>query len=447
VFRAFGAIAVLCVAIATASCGGNSTPSPTPPLNLISRPVPAGQGGTLVLPSGTSVVFPPGSLGADVTVSLSQDVAATPAIPVRGWASAPGTMTVAFSNGVSQPRGVQNPPHIILTLAYDKNAAPQILLAQAPVIEVSSPGGKVARISADATFDGAKGLMSAQVSPAQIAGATKITMYAAVDAGVGTVHYGPRYWYPAQNIWSTTPFAVDPAKRTIVMVHGIFSSVETAFPCEQTLLEAGAYTQALGLDYDWTQPPGMEAPLLASLINALPVSTVDIEAHSYGTVITLAALPQISKKIGHVVLLGGPLPLHGAPQADPGYLRDLLLLGVWIAYPSEVHKASKSGMIAALATNSKAMQAIWSGLQRISLPPFVQVAGGSPLSEEVNSYPVYALYKILYGATINDGVVEQQSATQQFAHTMSTTFLSDDHLQLECDDPSIISYVGSLVHP
>lgn len=439
---------VLGVVAATASCGGNSTPSPTPPVNLISQPVPAGQGATLTLPSGTSVVFPPGSLGADVTVSLSQDAAETPAIPVRGWASAPGTMTVGFSNGVSQPHGVLNPPHITLTLAYDKNAAPRILLTQAPVIDVTSPGGKIARISADATFDSAKVLMSAQVSPAQIVGATKLKMYAAVDgSGVGKVQYGPRYWYPAQNAWSTAPFTVDPAKRTIVMVHGIFSSVETAFPCEQTLLDVGGYTQALGLDYDWTQPPAMEAPLLASLINALPVSTVDIEAHSYGTVITLAALPQISKKIGHVVLLGGPLPLHGAPQADPGYLRDLILLGVWIAYPSEVHKASKSGMIAALATNSKAMQAIWSGLQRLSLPPFVQVAGGSPLPEEVNSYPVYALYKILYGATINDGVVEQKSATQPFAHTMSTTFLSDDHLQLECDDPSIIGYVGSLVHP
>ncbi|MBV9277079.1 MAG: hypothetical protein JOZ97_02475, partial [Candidatus Eremiobacteraeota bacterium] len=391
---------------------------------------------------------PPQALAADNTASLSANPSETPAIPVQGWATAPGTMTVGFLNAVSARRGDRNPPKITLTLPYNQSAAAQILAAQAPVIQIASANGKTQFISADAAFDIAKGTMTVQLLPGQIAGATQLKVFAAVDgSGIRAVSYGPRYWYTGQNAWSATAYPVNPSKRTVVMVHGIFSSVETAFPCEQTLLDAGGYAQGLGLDYNWTQPPQVEAPILANFINSLPVSTVDIEAHSYGTVVTLAALPLITKKLGHVVLLGGPLPLNGSPQADPGYLRDLVMLGVFLAYPSDVYHAYHSGMIASMATNSPEMQRIWNALKALSLPPFVQVAGGSPLPQEVQSDAVYVLYLFLYGGAMNDGIVEQQSATQRFPTTTEITFLNDDHIQLECQDPGIISWVGSHVHP
>lgn len=443
--------ALICIAGILQSCSSSSTTSPlhNPPLlNLIVQPVTASQGGTLTLSNGASVAFPPQSLAADNTVSFSASLIETPAIPVPGWAASPGTVTVAFLNAASALRGVRNPPKITVTFPYNQSSAAQVLAAQAPVIEITSANGKVQFISADATFDASKGLMSLQLLPGQIAGATQFKVFAAVDgSGLPAPSYGPRYWDGNKNSWSATPYTVDPAKRTIVMVHGIFSSVETAFPCEQTLLNAGAYQQGLGLDYNWTQPPQTEAPILANFINSLPVGTLDIEAHSYGTVVTLAALPMIKKKIGHVILLGGPLPLNGSPQADPGYLRDLVMLGVFLAYPSDVYHAYKSGMIAAMATDSQEMQRIWNALQAMSLPPFVQVAGGSPLPQEVKSDAVYVLYTLLYGGETNDGVVEQKSATQRFATTTSITFLSDDHIQLECQDPGIISWVASHVHP
>jgi hypothetical protein len=128
-------------------------------------------------------------------------------------------------------------------------------------------------------------------------------------------------------------------------------------------------------------------------------------------------------------------------------LRDLLMLGVWIAYPSEVYKAYKSGMINAMASNSPQLKAIDTGLSALSLPPFVQAAGGSPLPQEKENDAVYLLYLYLYGDGINDGIVEQKSATQAFkTKTNEITFLNDDHIQLECD-PQVQNFVGPLVAP
>lgn len=442
-------LSLLCVVVA-AGCGGtSSTPSPPPLLNLVSGPVAGAQGGTLTLPNGDSVTFPPGAfLGAE-NVTLSADASETPSLPVEGWSVAPGTMTVTFGTAVGgKPGGSKNAPVVTMTFAYSKSSATAILQARAPIVEITHSNGKVERLSPDATFDSGTAKATATILAEQLNGAISAKFYLARD-GSGLTKYplGPKLWDFAKGTWQPEPFTVDPSKRTVVMVHGIFSAVETAFPCEQGILNAGQYAQALGLDYDWTQPPAAEAPFLANLINSLPVSTVDIEAHSYGTVVTLAALPQVKKTIGHVVLLGGPLPLNGAPQADPGYLRDLLMLGVWIAYPSEVYDAYKSGMINDMATNSAALQAIDHGLAPLTLPPFVQVAGGAPLPQETSNTAVYLLYQYLYAGVVNDGVVEQKSATQPFkTKTSEITFLNDDHIQLECDQ-QVQQYVGPLVSP
>jgi pimeloyl-ACP methyl ester carboxylesterase len=74
-------------------------------------------------------------------------------------------------------------------------------------------------------------------------------------------------------------------------------------PCAQAIRSAGNYDQAVGFDYDWTQTPSTMAPQLATFINSLSASWVDIEAHSYGAVIALAALPKITAPVKNVILL------------------------------------------------------------------------------------------------------------------------------------------------
>jgi pimeloyl-ACP methyl ester carboxylesterase len=441
--------AFLIVGIAlVAGCTSSSTATSSPlPLTTVTKPVGGAQGATVSLPNGDAVNFPAGALLGSVNVTLSSNASEVPAAPQQGWAPAPGTMTLTFGSAAgSKLGGTQNAPVVTLTFAYSKADAAAILAAQAPVLEITTSAGKVERISADATFDAAKGQVTATVLAAQLNGAVSAKFYVARDgSGLTTYPLGPKLWNSATGQWQPEPFTVDPTKRTVVMVHGIFSAVETAFPCEQAILNAGGYQQAIGLDYDWTQPPATEAPFLSNLVNSLPLSSVDLEAHSYGTVVTLAALPLVKKTIGHVVLLGGPLPLNGAPQADPGYLRDLLMLGVWIAYPSQVYDAYKSGMIGAMASNSPQLQAIDNGLGTLSLPPFVQVAGGSPLPQETQNDAVYLLYEYLYAGAVNDGIVEQKSAIQPFkTKTSEITFLNDDHIQLECD-PAVQGFVGPLV--
>jgi pimeloyl-ACP methyl ester carboxylesterase len=429
-------------------CASSSVSNP-PLLNVVSTPVTGARGATLSLPNGDAVAFPANALLGSVKVTLSSDASETPGSPQRGWSPAPGTMTLTFGSAAGTNLGAtQNAPKVTLTFTYSAADAAAILAAQAPVLEITTSSGKIERISADARFDAAKGQVTATVLASQLNGAVSAKFYVARDgSGVTSYPLGPKLWNSATGKWQPEPFTVDPTKRTVVMVHGIFSSVESAFPCEQAIINAGGYQQAVGIDYDWTQPPATEAPFVSNFVNSLPLSNVDLEAHSYGTVVTLAALPQVKKTVGHVVLLGGPLPLNGAPQADPGYLRDLLMLGVWIAYPSEVYKAYKSGMINAMASNSPQLKAIDTGLSTLSLPPFVQAAGGSPLPQEKENDAVYLLYLYLYGDGINDGIVEQKSATQAFkTKTNEITFLNDDHIQLECD-PQVQNFVGPLVAP
>jgi len=165
-------------------------------------------------------------------------------------------------------------------------------------------------------------------------------------------------------------------------------------------------------------------------------------------VVTLAAQPSITKTMKNVVLLGGPLPLNGSPQADPGYLRDLLVnLAEYEVPPSIVERAVDSGMVDSLATDSGVMQQIAAGTLGMTNPPaYIEESGRNPLPFEETT-GVYELYEMLYGFEANDGVVEQISAeSHDFAQPLISGNFPDDHLQLECD-PNVISEVGSSLVP
>jgi pimeloyl-ACP methyl ester carboxylesterase len=440
---------VLIAALLSGCVSSASVPQPPPPAKESAlQLVPAASGATLTLPSGSEVVLPAGTLASDQNVALARDGNDLPNVQTSGWRSAPGSLTASFGGALPATPANAKPPNVTLTMPYASAQANAILAARAPVLELIGPGGTLGRISAAPVFDTAKGTVTMTVSRGQLDGASSVKLYLAYgDGTLAATAFGPRYWNASATppAWQATPTALSSTARTVVMVHGIFSAVESAFPCEQSILAAGSYGQAVGLDYDWTQPPATGSAQLAAFINSLPVSTVDIWAHSYGTLVTLAALPSITKKLGHVILLGGPLPLNGAPQADAGFWLDLVLAGAFVASPEQVWAAYDSGMIGDLASNSSVLQQINSGVRGLTLPPFVQVAAGSPLPQETYT-GVSFLYQLYYGGTINDGVVEQQSALTQFSPaTSSITMLSLNHIQLECSSQAI-GFVGPLVN-
>ena len=437
------AIAALTAALLPGCVGGSQAvvPASAPALAVTVSQRVGAQGGTVAVGAGVEVTLPAGWLQQDHILTVTRSRGAI-AVHAAGWSTVRGAVRLALDAPAPHGSAASGPSVTLPFLASDATALSASRLA---VLQLTGPDGHTASIAAPATIDMQNDVATVAIPRSAFDRAVRIDLGLAVDAPAGPIHAsGGRYWNGTT--WTGAPYPVDAIKRTVVLVHGIFSSVESAFaaPCPSAIASAGSYQQTYGFDYPWYEPPSVVAPALAAFINSLPNASVDIEAHSYGTVVTLAALPQLQKMIGHVVLLGGPLPLNGSPQAQSGYTFDVLLALAFVGYPSDIYQAETDGMIASLRPNSSTMQSIAAGLSAMAkLPPFVQVAGTVPLPVE-QDYLVDDLYAELYGGTVNDGVVEESSALTPQGGTVSTQSFALYHTQLECD-PGVVSYVGPLV--
>jgi pimeloyl-ACP methyl ester carboxylesterase len=121
--------------------------------------------------------------------------------------------------------------------------------------------------------------------------------------------------FAGAGFWTPAPTAtIDPAKHTLLLLHGVGSSVEEAFPgtteppIASRIMSEGSYDQVIGFDYDWTQPPSVVATQLVDFVNSLNLKEpLDVVAHSYGSIIALAAIPDFNIRVDNLVTLGGPL--------------------------------------------------------------------------------------------------------------------------------------------
>jgi sugar lactone lactonase YvrE/pimeloyl-ACP methyl ester carboxylesterase len=116
------------------------------------------------------------------------------------------------------------------------------------------------------------------------------------------------------------PYSNCPTGKTLVLVHGLLSSVHNAFPgiTAKAIQETGEYDGVVGYNYDWTQGISTSGAQLASFLDALAechsISRLDIEAHSEGVPVSLSALLQTKATITKLVSLGGPI--MGTPAAN-----------------------------------------------------------------------------------------------------------------------------------
>jgi N-acetylneuraminic acid mutarotase len=169
--------------------------------------------------------------------------------------------------------------------------------------------------------------------------------------------------------------------KTLLVVHGMFSSVEQSFSTGadgtaiiQPILAAGNYQSALGFDYDWMQKVdsnGIQlASFLSNFITECPSTPIDIEAHSEGVPVSLYALTQLSENqrnsIKHFIALGGPI--MGTPMATDG---QALACGIFNWTKLNVPEQYISGTVTSI-------------LQSALNAPFVsQLAPSSPTSTDI----------------------------------------------------------------
>jgi pimeloyl-ACP methyl ester carboxylesterase len=441
-------LAFTCLALA--ACGGNAlTPFSAQPaaaqterLQLVRN----AKGAVIDAGNGNAVQVAPRALGTDERVRVLRDESSVAAPPNPAWSMIAGTLDVKFEHAVRAPASLATAMH--LTLGYPAARAQDVLHARMPLVVVTYANGRTGRFGFEGSFDTAHDRVGVDVPSAALNGAVDVRLGVAVDNPTYTLPPpGPRYW--TGNAWSKTG-KIDPTKRTLVFIHGIFSSVETAFPnpCTPEIMKAGGYQQAVGWDYNWTNPPQVEGPKFAAFVSSLKeqkLDSVDIEAHSYGSLVTYAAVPKITEKLKNVVTLGGPLPLRGTPLAR-GYLLRLVLVSladIFVGPPSLIDHAYHSGMVKSMATNGPEVRAILAGIKGMpAKPDFVDVAGTKEYPEEAYLYPILYFY-IDYPW---DGIVEKVAANSADIPNSFPNHFDEEHTELECSG-SVIAYVGSQVRP
>ncbi len=157
------------------------------------------------------------------------------------------------------------------------------------------------------TVDPSRNVITTSLSPSVFSNSTAMT---------STIQYAPQYaayapyaqyYDPNTDQWSNPPGTVNLHKRTLILVHGIFSSAKSTFPCAGSMKRLGNYDQVIGFTYDWSTPLGTMRTQLADFVNNLPAQDwIDIEAHSYGTDVVLEALKDVRAPVKNVILLAGP---------------------------------------------------------------------------------------------------------------------------------------------
>ena len=406
--------------------------------------------------AGAAILSP--SLGTGVAVRVTYDPHGLVAPPNDAWEIVPGTLRVSFSAPLRASHDA-GPGGVRLTFPYPQERSEEILASRELIVIARYGNGSSLRWPELGDFDIARGRVTVDVPSALLDGATTLT--AAIGVAnrhkLHEVETGPRYWTGSD--WQKTG-DIKSGVDTVVLIHGIFSSVETAFPtgyyykCPNDIAYYEKFKQVLGFDYDFTQPPQTEGPLFAAfvkkILNAQPKS-LTIEAHSYGSVVTLAALSKLGSgaKIANLVTLGGPLPLRGTPLAEKrnGWRMDMMLglLDWYLEYPPDVvDQMLGSGMVASLATNSDDLKKLLSDYKGLSNKPhFVQVAGTDWICfiPGIGSctYSEETFKKILVddgktGVTLPwDGVVETLAAESKDIPDAVASEFKLSHTKLECD--------------
>jgi hypothetical protein len=320
-------------------------PSPTV-LETASQTIPAAEGGTVSLPSGTSVTIQPGALTEDQTMTLTLVsalptqppgrliVGAGPALIISTKSALSVYAAKIVSSRVPEQLSAQaaDSTQLILNIGTNSIIGAADSVAMLDVVDLS--GGD--------NFIGIPAQLNDNVATASLPAAlfensrevrfSLAKLRPAVELQP-LPSPGATMWSPSASSWIDGTPGFDCSKRTLVVVHGMMSQVQEAFPKKtvEDIMAAGEYQQVVGFNYNWTQgitnSGSQLAAFLGSLKSACPDIQVDIEAHSEGVPVALSAVCQTTNMpIGHIVMLGGPI--MGTPAALLAASLQLTLTGL-----------------------------------------------------------------------------------------------------------------------
>ncbi len=457
-------------------------------LEQVSQVISASQGGVITLPSGSSVSIPAGALASDQSVTLSV-LSSLPKQPPDGLIVGVGPalsisfapVTTSAASLRSQPPGPNSQTNtssasLLFVLSFLGSTATG-LDGAAPIgeyIKVNGsvdnwfgPAGQIDPVNKKVTFTVDPTVFS-NAYASNISDFRFIFSQGNVNPNLpGVALPRQRYWngsswvdtpVPSILLYTGTPPSSDP--KTLVFVHGVNSFVDQAFgdcgagsfDATSQIMKAGGYTQAIGLDYNWTQNVDLSGQQLAAFLRATGLKHFDLEGHSMGGAVVLSGASYITEpalQIDKIVTLGGAgegTPVAAVAPAIATFLlispatQALALVGGQI--PTLVDLITSPG-IKDLNLNSPALVAIqnrYNGNATRQSTTILTVAGTVPiLGSEI--------FKPLFPSEQYDGLIGVLEANLTGrAHTAPVGNYAVNHTELECSDP-VIGDVGKLVKP
>ncbi len=452
-----------------------SSPGPTVVLQKASAVISAANGGSVKIPSG-NVHFPAHTFSSNTRVTLEL-LSAPDAQPINSAVDAKGQMmALIVGSSATRPQGSESTSKrstpqldrasVVVTQSLPRNER-SYSSRLAPQVEYNAPtygpvwmdfGGKV------------KGQTATLRVPATIlaeAAGSTLRFIPVDDLAPPKVYYGglalvKGSWQPFDA--STAPKCARGAHHAIVFVHGILSSIESprSFPATkaQAIQNAGGYDAVYGFDYQWWLPPTVARRHLARFLNDLYkkgyFDAYDLEAHSYGGVVSLFALSNPSPRKHTVsplnfITLGSPL--GGTSAATLDYLKSVLENNQGIfGSNAELIESANNGMTASISPVSAMPGGMLYRAAAAVYPNYapartIKVAGSAPFAVDAAFGILKYLQLIkLFFAGEYDGIVTTDSALSPNLPTSHQAAFALWHWELT-GSPGVIDYVASQLEP
>lgn len=313
------------------------------------QPIVASAGGTISLPGGNSITIPPGTLNGDSVVTLQlTSVATQPTNTLFGgigpsllmsFSPAVGGVGAAVSRHAFRPSAAasastsSSTSNITFIIQGGQGLSTTQLQNAFGVLNVN--GGTNNFFSLPSSYDATANTTTLTVDPSMIEPSSTLEVGIAVAVGNGLTTASLTQWDDSKHLFTNSPNCPTGSTRALVLVHGILSDAQDSFGetngVASCALKAGTasctthgpYDTVFGINYDWSQPIGSSSLDMANSLNSLFSSscsfsgTIDIEAHSEGTLVALTSAkdlsPSVKGKLAHVVLVAGPI--DGTPLA------------------------------------------------------------------------------------------------------------------------------------